>query len=105
MNIKLVTILHLKLHAVLAKLNTTKARGEGKTNSFGGISRLHTRALEQEANRAETLALTLTEGSHELLELCGALDLEENLVVIVRDFDVEVLGVCGGLRGLGGGGA
>ena len=37
------------------------------------------------------LALALAEGIHQLLELGGALDLEEDLVVVVGDFNVEVL--------------
>jgi len=35
--------------------------------------------------------LALAEGVHELRERGGALDLEEHLVVIVRDLDVQVL--------------
>lgn len=50
----------------------------------------------------EGLALTLAEGVHELLELGGALDLEENLVVVVGDLDVQVLGLLRLLILLGG---
>lgn len=39
----------------------------------------------------DVLSLAVAEGVHELLELGGALDLEENLVVVVRDLDVQVL--------------
>lgn len=39
------------------------------------------------------LALALAEGIHQLLELRGALDLEEDLVVVVGNLDVEVLGL------------
>lgn len=63
-----------------------------------GIRRLHSRAVEQEPHRVEGLALALAKGRHELLELGAALDLEEDLVVVVGDLDVEVLGVGG--RGL-----
>jgi len=38
------------------------------------------------------LSLTLTEGVHELRESGGAFDLEEDLVVVVCHFDVEVFG-------------
>ena len=52
---------------------------------------LNAHSLEQESNRRCSLALTLTEGIHELLQIGSSLDLEENLVVVIRDFDVEVL--------------
>lgn len=61
------------------------------TYGVGSVGRLHALALEQEADAGEGLALALAEGEHELLELCVALDLEEDLVIIVRDLDVEVL--------------
>lgn len=35
--------------------------------------------------------MALTESVHELLELGSALDLEEDLVVVVRDLDIEML--------------
>lgn len=50
--------------------------------------------------------MTLAEGVHELREGGGALDLEEDLVVVVRDLDVQVLalglivGVAAGTRRL-----
>ena len=40
------------------------------------------------------LALAVAEGVHELLELSRALDLEENLIVVVGDLDVQVLRLC-----------
>lgn len=58
-----------------------------------GIRWLHSRAVKQESHRVEGLALALAKGRHELLELGAALDLEEDLVVVVGDLDVEVLGV------------
>ena len=44
-------------------------------------------------------ALTLAECVHELFQLRRTLDLKEDLVIVVRDFDVEVLGRlrCSGL--------
>lgn len=47
--------------------------------------------VKQEAHAGWGLALTLTEGVHELLQLGRALDLEEDLVVVVRHLDVKVL--------------
>lgn len=48
-------------------------------------------SIEEEAHAGDILSLTVAEGVHELAELSGALDLEEDLVVIVGDLDVEVL--------------
>lgn len=63
------------------------------THHLGVVRRVHSRAVEKEANAGEGLALALAEGVHELLELGGALDLEEHLVVVVGDLDVQVLGL------------
>lgn len=52
-------------------------------------------AIEDEAHRVGPLALALAKGVHELLELGGPFDLEEDLVVAVGDLDVEVLGLAG----------
>ena len=60
------------------------------TYSVRSIRRLNTDAVKQEADSACLLALTIAEGIHELLELRSALYLEENLIVVVRDLDVEL---------------
>ena len=52
----------------------------------------------------DALSLALAEGSHELLELGVALDLEEDFVVIVRHLDIEMLDR-GRLRGIAWGAA
>lgn len=70
-----------------------------KTYSFRRVRGLDTRTLEQESARGDGLALAFAEGSHELLELGGPLDLEEHLVVVIGDLDVEVLCVGGRLGG------
>lgn len=62
------------------------------TYSIGCVCGLNALAVEEEAHGLDVLALALAEGRHELLELCGPLDLEEDLVVVVCDLDVEVLG-------------
>jgi hypothetical protein len=51
---------------------------------------LHTTTIEEEADGVGSLALSLTEGIHELLQGSGSLDLEEDLIVIVGDLDVEM---------------
>lgn len=61
----------------------------------GGVDSL---AIEEESDAGGGLALTLAEGVHELLQLGGALDLEVDFVVVVRDLDVEVLAALGLLR-------
>ena len=68
------------------------------THSIRGIGSLDPSSVEQEPNTIGRLALTITKGVHQLLELGGPLDLEKHLVVTVGDLDVEVLGTLGGLR-------
>jgi hypothetical protein len=63
----------------------------GHFERIGRIRGLDTRAVKEESDRANGLALALAKGVHELLELSAALDLEEDLVVVVGDLDVEVL--------------
>lgn len=65
---------------------------EPKSHRIGAILWIHTRAIEQKADRRESLALTLAEGVHELGEGSGAFNFEEHLVVVVCDFNVEMLG-------------
>jgi len=57
---------------------------------FRTIRRLDATTIEEETNRVRSLALPLTESIHELLQGCGALDLEENLIVVICNFDVEM---------------
>lgn len=69
-------------------------RGEGERESaysIWGVRGLHTRSVEEESNGCGRLALPFTEGIHQLLQLGCALDLEKHLVVVVGDFDVEML--------------
>jgi hypothetical protein len=51
---------------------------------------LNTTSIKQETDGVGSLALPLTEGIHKLLQGCGSLDLEKDLVVIVGDLDVEM---------------
>lgn len=73
------------------------------THHLGIVGRVDSGAVEEEANAGEGLALTLAEGVHELLQLGGTLDLEEDLVVVVGDLDVEVLGLLGSVVLVAGG--
>jgi len=61
------------------------------TYRVGRIRGLDALALEEESHRVQRLALAIAEGGHEFLQLRAALDLEEDLVVVVGDFDVEML--------------
>ena len=47
-------------------------------------------SVEEEATALDRFALPLAESIHELLELRGALDLEEDFIVVVRHFDIDV---------------
>lgn len=69
------------------------------THSVWGVRGLHALTLEEESDRSQRLALALAERRHELLELGAALDLEKDLVVVIRDLDVKVLDGGGGAIG------
>lgn len=58
---------------------------------IGVVCWLHPLSVEEESNTGHVLALTIAKGIHQFAELRGALDLKENLVVVIRHFDVEVL--------------
>lgn len=65
--------------------------GRACTYSVGAISRLYSAAVEEEADGCWSFALSLAEGIHQLLECGGPLDLEKDLVVVIRDLDIQVL--------------
>lgn len=66
------------------------------TYSVRGVRGLYALTLEEEPNRSQRLALALAERRHELLELGAALDLEKDLVVVIRHLDIKVLDGGGG---------
>jgi hypothetical protein len=74
------------------------------THHLGVVGRVDSGAVEEEAHAGEGLSLTLAEGIHELLQLGCALDLEEDLIVVVGDLDVEVLRLLRSLVLVAGGG-
>lgn len=47
--------------------------------------------IEEEPDGSALLALPLAESAHQLVQLGGLLDLEENFVVAIGNLDVEVL--------------
>ncbi len=73
---------------------------ERKTYRIRRVGGLHSRAVKEESHGAHRLSLALAKGSHQLLQLGGALNLEEDFVVVVGDLDVEVLDVGGSAFGL-----
>lgn len=62
--------------------------------------------IEEKSNRGGCLSLALAKGVHELREVGGTLDFEENLVVVVCDLDIQMLtlglvvGIAAGTRRL-----
>ena len=55
---------------------------------FWTVCSLYTTAIEEEADGVGSLALSLTEGIHELLQGSGSLDLKEDLIIVVGNLDV-----------------
>lgn len=64
------------------------------------ICRLHTLSVEEEAHTLRGLALPIAKRIHQLLQLGSAFDLEEHLVVIIRNFDIEMLRLLSSILGL-----
>lgn len=63
--------------------------------------RCDTLTVEKESHTGDVLSLPVTEGIHKLSKSRGALDLEKNLIVIIRDLDVEMFALAGILGLLG----
>lgn len=63
------------------------------TYRIGTIRSLNTSTIEQEPDGREVLALTVAERVHQLRKGRCPLDLEEDLIVIVCYFDIQVLGL------------
>ena len=101
-NLECVAVLHFELFRVSWVPNQSARRAlplpsplhratAGYTHSIGVVLSRHTLAVEEEAHARNVLSLAVAEGVHELAERRCALDLEEDLVVVVGDLDVEVL--------------
>lgn len=65
--------------------------GSKGTHRVWAISWVDSRTIEEKSNRGRCFSLTLAEGVHELREGGGALDLEEDFVVVICDLDIQVL--------------
>lgn len=76
------------------------------THGVWAITWVDSCTVEEKSNRGGCLSLTLAKGVHELRESGGTLDLEEDLVIVVCDFDVQMLalglvfGIAAGTRRL-----
>ena len=64
---------------------------ERKAYGVWGVLRIDTTTVEKESDLVESFALTFAERIHQFAEWCGTLDLEEDLIVVIRDLDIEVL--------------
>jgi len=82
-----------------------EGEGERSTYSIWRICGLDTRSIKEESDGGGRLSLPFAEGVHQLLQLRCSLDLKKNFIIIVGDFDVEVLGLLRFLRLVRGWGA
>ncbi len=76
------------------------------THRIRAISWVDPCAIEKKSNRGGCFSLALAEGVHELRKGGGALDLEEDLIVVISNLDVQVfalrllVGIATGAGGL-----
>jgi len=69
------------------------------TNRVRRVGSRDSGSIEEEPNASGGLSLAVAEGIHQLFELSGPLDLEENLIVTIGNLDVEVFRLGFGLGG------
>lgn len=60
------------------------------TYSVWCVFRAYASTIKQESDCGHLLALSLAKGIHQLLELGGTLDLEENFIIVVGHLDIQV---------------
>ncbi len=65
-------------------------RGANQTYRIGTVCGVYSDTVEEESHSGWRLALTVAEGVHQFLQCRRALDLEENFVVVVGHFDIQV---------------
>ena len=109
MDFESVAVLHVELCPVsnwLKKCSLALIAGDhySPTYRVWVVCSCYALTVEQESYARDVLSLAVAESVHELAKGSGALDLEEDLVVVVGDLDVEVLGLLGSLVLVGGGG-
>lgn len=95
MNFERITIGHVELVAisiqVIVSLVVFGSASFSITYRIRAVLISDTLAIEQEPHRSAVLARTFAESVHEFFKLCRAFDFEEYFVVVVCDFDVQVL--------------
>ena len=64
----------------------------GFTYRIWAVFRADSLAIKQESHCLNLFALSFAESVHQLLQLCRPLDLEEDLVVVIGNFYVQMLG-------------
>lgn len=105
-NFQRVTVVHLQLDCnVSTESSACAGKGEGRvgakllrwggTYSIGSIFRPDTSAIKQETDGRHLLSLAFTESVHQFLELGRSLYLEEDFIVVVGNFDIQVIRGCG----------
>jgi len=55
-----------------------------ETNCVGAICWINSRAIKEESDTRQSLALALAEGIHQLAELSGTFDFEEHFIIVIR---------------------
>lgn len=95
MDLQCVSVLHVELskgtyqlHVDLRRLKEGDATTEVLAHRVGTITGLHSVAIEEKTDGVGRFALTLAKGVHQLFQLGRSLDLEEDLIVVVRHLDV-----------------
>jgi hypothetical protein len=91
-----IAISHLELFPKSVKrrhacYSMSEGGGGGRAYSVWGVCFLYALAIEQESHGFHALPLTFAESRHQFLQLCTSLDFEEDLVVIIGYFYVEML--------------
>lgn len=103
MDFESVAVLHVELCPVsdwLKKCSLALIAGDhySPTYRVWVVCSCYALTVEQESYARDILSLAVAESVHELAKGSGALDLEEDLVVVIRHLDVEVLALATILR-------
>ena len=103
MDFESVAVLHVELCPVsnwLKKCSLALIAGDHYSHTYRVwvVCSCYALTVEQESYARDVLSLAVAESVHELAKGSGALDLEEDLVVVIRHLDVEVLALATILR-------
>lgn len=89
MDLQRISVVHFQLEPVSGCVVACSA--DAGTYSIWCVLLSDSLTVKEEPYCPYVLALSLAESIHQLLQLSASLDLEEDLIVIVGDFDVEML--------------